>query len=104
MNEETITIVVICWRYYVSNSAEKRERQNRTRRMRNRATKSAVRTAIKKFDAAVVAGDKDAAATAMQLSFKLLDSATSKGVMHRNTTSRKKSRMHAKFNALNKAE
>lgn len=88
----------------MSNSAEKRERQNRARRMRNRATKSAVRTAIKKFDAAIVAGDKDAAASAMQLSFKLLDSATSKGVLHRNTSSRKKSRMHAKFNSMSKAE
>ncbi len=68
--------------------------------MRNRAEKSTVRTAIKKFDAAITAGDKDAATAAMQLSFKLLDSATSKGVLHRNTSSRKKSRMHARYNAL----
>ena len=57
----------------INRSAEKRERQNQVRRMRNRATKSTMRTAIKKFDAAVVAGDKDAAASALALSIKLLD-------------------------------
>ena len=56
-----------------NRSAEKRERQNVKRRMHNRMIKSSVRTQIKKFDAAVQAKDKDAAKTAMDLSFKLLD-------------------------------
>jgi small subunit ribosomal protein S20 len=59
-----------------------------------------MRTAIKKFDAAVVAGDKDAAASALALSFKLLDSTASKGIIHSNTASRKKARLHARFNKL----
>ena len=77
-----------------NRSAEKRERQNVKRRMHNRMIKSSVRTQIKKFDAAVVAGDKEAAKDAMALSLKLPDSAASKGVLHRNTASRKKSRIY----------
>lgn len=83
-----------------NRSAEKRERQDAVRRMRNRATKSAVRTACKKFEAAIVAGDKEKATATMATAFKLLDSATSKGVLHRNTSSRKKSRLHARYNRL----
>ena len=83
-----------------NRSAEKRERQNVKRRMHNRMIKSSVRTQIKKFDAAVQAKDKDAANTAMDLSFKLLDSAASKGVLHKNTASRKKSRLYKAFAKL----
>lgn len=84
-----------------NNSAKKRERQNITRRMRNRAIKSEVRTAIKKFEKCILAEDKAAAEVAMKESFKLLDSATSKGVLHRNTSSRKKSRIYAALAKLN---
>ena len=83
-----------------NRSAEKRERQNVKRRMHNRMIKSSVRTQIKKFDAAVQAKDKDAAKAAMDLSFKLLDSAASKGVLHKNTASRKKSRLYKAFAKL----
>lgn len=83
-----------------NRSAEKRERQNVKRRMHNRMIKSSIRTQIKKFDAAVQAKDKDAAKTAMDLSFKLLDSAASKGVLHKNTASRKKSRLYKAFAKL----
>jgi small subunit ribosomal protein S20 len=87
-------------RYYVSNrSAEKRERQNRVRRMRNRAAKSTMRTAIKKFEAALVADDMDAAQNALALSLKLIDSTANKGIIHHNTADRKKSRLQLKFNA-----
>ena len=83
-----------------NRSAEKRERQNVKRRMHNRMIKSSVRTQIKKFDAAVHAKDKDAAKPAMDLSVKLLDSAASKGVLHKNTASRKKSRLYKAFAKL----
>ena len=83
-----------------NKSAEKRERQNAKRRMHNRQAKSTVRTAIKKFDAAVAAKDKAAAQEAMALSFKLLDTAAGNGVLHRNTASRKKSRMYKAFTKL----
>ena len=84
-----------------NNSAKKRERQNKSRRMRNRAIKSEVRSAIKEFEKCILAGDKAAAEVAMKESFKLLDSATSKGVLHRNTSSRKKSRIYAALAKLN---
>ena len=82
----------------INRSAEKRERQNSVRRMRNRAAKSTMRTAIKKFEAAVVSNDKDTAASALALSLQLLDSTASKGIIHQNTASRKKSRLQARFN------
>lgn len=77
-----------------NNSAKKRERQNKSRRMRNRAIKNEVRSAIKNFDKCVLAEDKAAAELAIKESFKVLDAATSKGVLHRNTSSRKKSRLY----------
>ena len=85
----------------INKSAEKRERQNAVRRMRNRAAKSTMRKAIKKFDAAVVAGVKEDASVALDLSLKLLDSTASKGVIHSRTADRKKSRLHARFNKMN---
>ncbi|HAP56981.1 MAG: 30S ribosomal protein S20 [Sphaerochaeta sp.] len=85
----------------INRSAEKRERQNSVRRMRNRAAKSTMRTAIKKFEAAVASDDKDTAASALALSLKLLDTTASKGIIHQNTASRKKSRLQAKYNKFN---
>lgn len=83
-----------------NKSAEKRERQEAARRIRNHATKSKFRTAIKKFDAAVAANDKAAAQVAFAESCKLLDSAAGKGVIHANTAARKKSRLAHAFNKL----
>ena len=83
-----------------SKSAKKRVKQSEVRRMRNRAVKSAVRTEIKRFDKAVILGDKELAKVSMDTSFKLLDGAGSKGVMHKNTTSRKKSRMYKAYSKL----
>ncbi len=83
-----------------NSSAEKRERQNAKRRLRNRMAKSTVRTSIKKFNAAVAAGDKASAEKAMALSFKLLDSAAGKGIFHRNMADRKKSRMYKAYAKL----
>ena len=84
----------------MNRSADKRDRENKARRLRNRETKSEFRTAIKAFDAAVEAGDKEAAEKAMKLSFKLMDSAVNKCVIHHNTSDRKKSRMNVKFNKM----
>ena len=81
-------------------SAKKRERQNIVRHQRNHAVKSEVRTAVKKFEAALASKDKVAAEAQMAVCNKLLDSATSKGVMPRNTTSRKKSRISHAFSKL----
>ncbi len=83
-----------------NKSAEKRERQEAVRRLQNRAAKSTVRTAVKKFDAAVAANNKEEAAKALAESAKLLDSAASKGLIHKNTAARKKSRLAHAFNKL----
>ena len=74
-----------------TSSAAKRERQNVKRRLRNRETKSAVRTAVKKFQIAMQANDQDLAKEKFNLAIKLIDSAGSKGVFHANAVSRKKS-------------
>ena len=83
-----------------NKSAEKRERQEAARRLRNRAAKSTVRTAIKKFESAVAKADKEAAAVTLAESNKLLDAAVGKGLIHRNTADRKKSRLAHAFNKL----
>lgn len=84
----------------MKRSAIKRDAQSKARRLRNRAAKSAVRTFVKKFDAACAAGDKATAETELRASLKLLDSAAGKGVIHHNAADRKKSRMQLKFNKL----
>ena len=81
-------------------SAKRSEKRNQARRMLNRAAKSKVRTQIKKFEDALAKNDKAAAEAAMKDSFKLLDSAVNKGVMHRNTVDRKKSRIAHAFAKL----
>ena len=86
----------------MKSSAAKRTRQAKVARLRNRETKSTFRTAIKKFDAAYAAADKATAESEMKLAAKLLDSAASKGIIHKNTAARLKSRMAAKFNKLAK--
>ncbi|MDR1933068.1 MAG: 30S ribosomal protein S20 [Spirochaetales bacterium] len=85
---------------YVKGSAEKRQRQSEVRRLRNRKVRSEVRTEIRKFLEAVESKNKEKAAEGFLSCQKLLDSAARKGVYHMNTTARKKSRLHAKLNAL----
>ena len=84
----------------MNRSADKRDRENKARRLRNRMTKSEFRTAIKAFDAAVLAGDKAEAEKYMKLAAKLMDSAVNKCTIHHNTSDRKKSRMNLKFNKM----
>ncbi len=93
------------WRYNVfnSSSAAKRERQNEKARLRNRETKSAVRTAIKKFQTAASSNDTSSVKEKFDSAIKLLDTAGSKGIYHANTVSRKKSRLQTQFNAMDKA-
>ncbi len=78
-------------------------RQNEKKRLRNRETKSAVRTAIKNFRVAASGADTAVAKEKFDLAIKLLDTAGSKGIYHANTVSRKKSRLTAQFNAVEQA-
>lgn len=84
----------------IKGSAEKRLRQSEVRRLKNRMVRSEVRSEIRKFLEAVEAKDKGKAGVAFAACQKLIDSAATKGVFPRNNASRKKSRLHARLNAL----
>lgn len=81
-------------------SAKKRILVNRTRAERNKSVKSSVKTAIKKVDAAITAGDQAAAKEALQGAISAMDKAAAKGVYHKNTASRKISRMTKAVNGV----
>ena len=67
---------------------------------KNKADKSAMKTAIKKFEAAVAAGDKAAATEAYKVAIKEVDQAGLKGLLHKNNVARKKSSMTLKLNSI----
>ncbi len=81
-------------------SAMKRARQAEKRNLRNTAVRSAVKTIIKKVESAVSSGNKEDAGKTLIDVIRTLDKAASKGVIHRNTASRKISRLTRKVNAL----
>lgn len=83
-----------------SNDAAKRNRQSLKRRTHNRSIRSRVRTSIKAFETAVEKKDKAVAETTFVEFVKLIDTAAGKGLYHRNTAARKKSRMHKRLAAL----
>ena len=67
---------------------------------KNKADKSALKTTLKKFDAALVSGDKTAAEAAYKAAVKSVDQAALKGLLHKNKAARKKSSMTLKLNQL----
>lgn len=81
-------------------SAEKRLRQTEKRTAINRSRMSRVRTFVKKVEAAIASGDKTAAQSALQQAQPELHRAITKGVMHRNTVSRKLSRLALRITTL----
>ena len=72
-------------------SAKKRILIAERNQMRNKAVRSATKTAVKRLQSAVAAGDKDAIAVAHLNAVRAIDKATTKGVYHKNNASRKKS-------------
>ena len=81
-------------------SAKKRILVTETKAARNKAIKSKVKTAVKKVETAVAAKDKAAAQAALLAATSEIDKATSKGVYHKNTASRKVSRLSKAVNTL----
>ena len=67
---------------------------------KNKADKSALKTTVKKFDAALESGDKAAAQAAYVAAVKAVDQAVNKGLLHKNNAARKKSSMTLKLNKL----
>lgn len=83
-----------------SPQARKRAKQNSVRRLKNHSQRSAVRTAMKKLDAAIESGDQAAAKAAYQSSVSLIDKATVKGLHHKNRAARLKSRLNKRVKAM----
>ena len=81
-------------------SAKKRIKVTETKTAQNRMIKSALKTAIKNFEAAVAANNAEEAKALFVKATKSLDMAAQKGVVHKNMAARKKSRLAAKLNAM----
>ena len=67
---------------------------------KNKADKSALKTKLKKFDAAVAEGDRDAAVSTYKVAVRAVDRAAGKGLIHKNNAAHKKSAMAQKMNEL----
>ena len=78
----------------------KRNRQNDAAHERNKAVKSALKTAVRKFRAAAEAGQGDEAKAAALDATKQLDKAASKGVIHKNQAANRKSAIQKKVASL----
>lgn len=81
-------------------SAAKKARRDAEARLRNRANRSEMKTAVKKFLAAVSAGQKAEAQAVLPSVLGVVDKAVRKGVIHKNAANRYKSRFTLKVNAL----
>ena len=82
-------------------SAIKRVSVIEKKTLRNNMVKSGYKSAVKKFEQAVEAGNKEEATKLLALATKKVDQACTKGVIVKNTAARKKSNMAKKLNAMN---
>lgn len=81
-------------------SAKKRALQSEKRRQHNASRRSMMRTYLKKVNAAIEAGDKEAAQAALSTAQPILDRAATKGLIHQNKAARHMSRLTAQVKAL----
>lgn len=82
-------------------SAKKRVIVSEKKTAENRSDKSVVKTALKKMNATIEAGDVNAAKEVYKEVCSVLDKAVAKGIMHKNTAANKKSGFAVRINALN---
>jgi small subunit ribosomal protein S20 len=82
-------------------SAKKRIKVTEAKTLRNKIVKSALKTSIKKFEAAIAEGNAETSKTTFVAATKALDMAASKGIIHKNKAARTKSRLATKLNAMN---
>lgn len=82
-------------------SAIKRVSVIEKKTLRNNMIKSEYKTAVKKFEQSVLAGNKEEATKLLSIATKKVDQACTKGVIVKNTAARKKSNMAKKLNAMN---
>ncbi len=81
-------------------SQKKRIITNEKARMRNKAVKSELKTAVRRVREAVAAGDKEAAQAAATKASRLMDKAASKGVIHKNQAANRKSGVQSLVNKM----
>ncbi len=81
-------------------SAEKRDRQNIKRRAINRNNRSSLRTQIKNLRAMIATGDKSQSQDLLNPTISIIDKAVNKGILHKNTAARYKSRLTSHINEL----
>ena len=82
-------------------SAKKRVLISEARNARNRAERSALKTAVKKFEAAAAEGNRTEAEGAYKVAVKAVDKAVAKGLLHKNNAAHKKSQLVLKLNKSN---
>ena len=83
-----------------TRSAEKRVRVTARRTLRNRMIRSRMKTAIRRYHAAVAEGNLEAATELFRKAVSQIDRAAAKGVIHPNQASRRKARLAARLNGL----
>ena len=83
-----------------TRQSAKRARQNEKRFAINKARRSRIRTFLRKVEEAIASGDKGAAEAALRAAQPELMRGVTKGVYHKNTASRKMSRLSARVKAL----
>ena len=81
-----------------NKSAEKRIKVNERRRLRNQTYRSATRTIVRKAERAIEVSADEQSMVSLAAALRQLDKAASKGIIHRNAASRKKSRLMARYN------
>ena len=86
-----------------TKSAKKAARQAERRTLINKARRSRVRTYVRKVEEAIASGDKEAANEALRAAQPEIMRSASKGIIHKNTASRKISRLSARIKALSVA-
>ncbi|SMD11059.1 30S ribosomal protein S20 [Primorskyibacter flagellatus] len=83
-----------------SPQSKKRAKQNEKRFAINKTRRSRIRTYLRKVEEAIASGDKDAATAALRAAQPELMRGVTKGVFHKNTASRKMSRLSARVKSL----
>jgi small subunit ribosomal protein S20 len=83
-------------------SAKKAVRKIERRTVVNKSRRSQMRTYVRKVEEAIASGDQEAAANALRVAEPLVMRAAQKGIVHKNTASRKVSRLSARVNSLGK--
>lgn len=81
-------------------SAKKRVEVNEKNKAINKAYKSELATGLKKYNAAVKAGDVEAVKALLPVTVSLVDESVTRGIIHKNKADRKKADLNAKYNAL----